>query len=264
MRFKATIAYDGTSYCGWQIQEGHLATIQSEVEKCLEKIGRTPVRVHGAGRTDAGVHAYGQVAHFDWENRLEPERLILGMNALLPLDIRVVSLEPADSRFHARFDATSKIYLYRIDRSRVYNPFTHRYALHLWIPLDLDLMFECASRICGRHDFSAFQATGTDVVSSIRTIFKVEVLPEVSESPHIPPLMCIRFQADGFLRKMVRFLVGTMLEIAGGRRSMEDLDAALETGDRSRAGIPAAARGLFLEKVFYDGDNVNEAVTETQ
>ena len=251
MRLKACIAYDGTDYYGWQVQDTRFPTIQSELEKCLERIGRFPLRIHGAGRTDTGVHAYGQVAHFDWDNPLPPEKLILGMNALLPKDIRVLSLEPADSLFHARFDASSKIYLYRIDRSRVYNPFTYRYALHTWLPLELDLLQQCARLICGEHDFAAFQATGTEVVSTRRNMMNVEVLPEVRESPHIPPLMCIRFQADGFLRKMVRFLVGTMLEIASGRRPLPDLEEALTTGNRARAGIPAGARGLFLEKVFY-------------
>lgn len=252
MRLKATIAYDGTAYCGWQLQPSHLPTIQSEVEKCLETIGRVPVRVHGAGRTDSGVHAYGQVAHFDWGHHLAIDRLLLAMNAVLPQDIRVLSLEEADSLFHARFDALSKIYLYRIDRSRVYNPFMYRYALHFRHDLNVDLLYRCADLIIGSHDFSAFQATGTEVVGTVRNMMKVEINPEVRESPHIPPLLCVRFQADGFLRKMVRFLVGTMLEIASGRRPLEDLQTALQTGDRSRAGIPAAARGLFLEKVFYD------------
>ncbi|HSP07216.1 MAG TPA: tRNA pseudouridine(38-40) synthase TruA, partial [Acidobacteriota bacterium] len=129
--------------------------------------------------------------------------------------------------------------------------FTYRYSLHCRFPLDLDLLQRCAALIGGEHDFAAFQATGTEVVSTRRNMMNVEVLPEVRDSPYIPPLMCIRFQADGFLRKMVRFLVGTMLEIASGRRPLTDLENALETGDRARAGIPAAARGLFLEKVFY-------------
>lgn len=251
MRLKAKIAYDGTSYCGWQVQAGSLPTIQSEMEKSLETIGRFPVRVHGAGRTDSGVHAHGQIAHFDWDHSLPSEKLILGMNAVLPEDIRVVSLEPVDSLFHARFDAKSKIYLYRIDRGRVYNPFTYRYALHFWLGMDLELLQRCADLIRGVHDFAAFQATGTEVVTTRRNMMNVEIHPEFRESQHIPPLMCIRFEADGFLRKMVRFLIGTMLEISSGRRPFSDLETALETGDRSRVGIPAAARGLFLEKVFY-------------
>lgn len=252
MRIKATVAYDGTAYYGWQIQLPHLPTIQSEIEKCLETIGRAPVRVHGAGRTDTGVHAYGQIAHFDWVNPLPMERLVLAMNAILPLDIRVLQLERADSQFHARFDAKSKIYLYRIDRNRVYNPFTYRYALHFRHDLDIELLHRCAALILGPHDFAGFQATGTEVVSTVRNMMNVEIQPEFRESPHIPSLLCIRFQADGFLRKMVRFLVGTMLEIASGRRPIEDLQAALQTGDRSKVGIPAGARGLFLEKVFYE------------
>src|SRR5829696_8702716 len=110
MRMKCQVAYDGTEYYGWQLQDARFVTIQSTMEECLQKIGRQPVRVSGAGRTDTGVHAFGQVAHFDWDNPLPPEKLILGMNALLPTDVRLLSVEPADARFHSRYDALSKIY----------------------------------------------------------------------------------------------------------------------------------------------------------
>ena len=160
MRLKATIAYDGTAYYGWQIQQPHLPTIQSEVEKCLETIGRFPVRVHGAGRTDTGVHAYGQIAHFDWENQLAAEKLLLAMNAVLPEDIRVLSLVEVDPLFHARFDAVSKIYLYRVDLSRIYNPFTYRYALHFRKDLDVDLLFRCAELHRGKSRFFSFSGDG--------------------------------------------------------------------------------------------------------
>ena len=254
MRFKALIAYDGTSYYGWQIQKQY-PTIQSTIRNALETICRGPVDVVGAGRTDSGVHASGQVAHFDWEHSLPPEKLILALTTLLPTDIRVLSLEPADPDFHARFDAKSKVYLYRINRSRTTDPFTFRFSHLFPLPLDLNLLAECAGRIQGEHDFSAFQASGTDIVTTWRTVFGVELLTPASAFPYLetiqPGLIFVRIHATGFLRKMMRLLIGTMLEIGSGKRPLEHLSLALETGNKQLTGIPAPARGLFLEKVFY-------------
>jgi tRNA pseudouridine38-40 synthase len=249
MRLKAVVAYDGTAFHGWQIQQNSGPTIQSEIQRVLQHICHQEVRVTGAGRTDSGVHAIGQVAHFDWEHALPPDRLILGLNGMLPDSIRVLSLEPVDSEFHARYDARSKIYLYRIDRSRFANPSQNRFSLHFSYPLDCDLLRECASRIEGEHDFAAFQATGTDIVGTVRTVLGVDVRTDVEHQGS--QFVTIRIHSNGFLRKMARFLIGTMLEIAGGRRPLADLSLALDTGDRGRVGVPAAARGLFLEKVRY-------------
>ncbi len=247
MRLKAVIAYDGTAYYGWQIQRVE-PTIQSMLESCLEHVCKAPVNVAGAGRTDSGVHAYAQVAHFDWDHYLPADKLILAMNALLPPDIRVLQLDEVHGKFHARFDAKSKSYLYRINRDRFASPFEMRYSLHYSYPLDHSLLEKCASLIEGEHDFTAFQATGTDVVSTLRKEESVQIL---STSHATGSYLCVRIQANGFLRKMVRFLVGTMLEVSGGKRKLEDIQRALETGDRRCTGVPAAARGLFLEKVYY-------------
>ena len=247
MRLKAIIAYDGTEYYGWQIQRIE-PTIQSMLENCLEHVCKHPVGIQGAGRTDSGVHAYAQVAHFDWDHVLPPEKLILAMNALLPPDIRVLQLNEVDPKFHSRFDAQSKSYLYRINRDRFASPFEMRYSLHYSYPLDHSLLAKCASLIEGEHDFAAFQATGADVVSTIRKVQSAQIL---SMSDATGSYLCMRIQANGFLRKMVRFLVGTMLEISGGKRELKDLQLALESGDRRYTGVPAAAHGLFLEKVYY-------------
>src|SRR5438093_7584613 len=161
MRVKALIAYDGTDYHGWQIQKNH-PTIQSTLQDCLQHICGRTVDTTGAGRTDSGVHAYGQVAHFDWDHELQIDKLILGLNAILPSDIRIMDLNETDPRFHARFDAKSKSYLYRINRSRFASPFHSRYSLHLRRPLNLALLSDCAKVIQGEHDFATFQATGTD------------------------------------------------------------------------------------------------------
>lgn len=252
MRLKALIAYDGTEYHGWQTQREE-PTVQSTLERALAQICGSKVGVTGAGRTDSGVHAFGQVAHFDWNHPLPPDRLILGINAIVPFTIRVLQLQEAAPEFHARFDARSKIYLYRIDRNRNFDPFHFRYALHYHSPLDLDLIRDCMKSIEGEHDFKAFQATGTDVASSRRTILKAAVSDceeNASFSAH-PNFLYFRFEANGFLRKMVRFLTGTILEIASGRRPAEHIRLALETGERRYAGVPAAARGLFLERVIY-------------
>ena len=256
VRVKAKIAYDGTSFYGWQIQKNY-PSIQSTIEGVLQKIYRKPVEVTGAGRTDSGVHAFEQVAHFDWEHSLELDRLILAVNGNLPPAIRVLSLQEATRDFHARFDARSKVYLYRINRNRITDPFSYPYSLHCRHSLDLELLRSCAKIIEGEHDFAAFQAAGTDIVKTVRTVFSVEVSP--AGGPQATPLLeipesnflYVRIHANGFLRKMVRFVVGTLIEIASSRRPLEDLARALETGERQYVGIPAPARGLFLEKVYY-------------
>jgi tRNA pseudouridine38-40 synthase len=249
-RMKATVAYDGTSYYGWQIQGSH-PTIQSTIEECLQQIARKPVRITGAGRTDSGVHACEQVAHFDWDHPLSPEKLIYGLNGLLPQEIRVLTLQEIEGDFHARFDAKAKTYVYRIDTRLVYNPFQYRFSLHYPFNLDKNALENCARLIEGEHDFVAFQASGADVVSTKRTIQSMEISWSASPQSLLNGLLTFRVTAGGFLRKMVRLLVGTMLEIASAKRPIGDLEMALETGEKKCVGVPAAARGLFLEKVFY-------------
>jgi len=174
------------------------------------------------------------------------------MNAIVPFTIRVLKIEEVAADFHARFHASSKTYLYRIDRNRIFDPFHFRFALHFYSPIDLDLIQQCLSVIEGEHDFKAFQATGTDLVSTRRTMIRAENSrpPDDFFGAH-RDFLFLRFQANGFLRKMVRFLTGTILEIASGSRPLEHLKLALESGEREYVGIPAAARGLFLERVFY-------------
>jgi tRNA pseudouridine38-40 synthase len=253
-RLKAVIAYDGTEFHGWQVQREE-PTIQSTLQDCLKQICGEHVEVTGAGRTDAGVHALGQVAHFDWNHHLEPDRLTLAINAIVPFAIRVLKIEEVAPDFHARFHASEKSYLYRIDRNRIFDPFHFRFALHYYSPMNLDLIHQCMNMIQGEHDFKAFQATGTDVVSTRRALLDAESFgPSGDFFGAHPDFLFFRFRAKGFLRKMVRFLTGTILEIASGSRPIEHLKLALETGERGYVGVPAAARGLFLEKVYYDGE----------
>jgi tRNA pseudouridine38-40 synthase len=250
-RLKAVVAYDGTDFHGWQIQREE-PTIQSTLQDCLKQICGEHVEVTGAGRTDAGVHALGQVAHFNWNHYLEPERLVLAMNAIVPFTVRILKIEEVPPDFHARFHASSKTYLYRIDRNRIFDPFHFRFALHYYSPIELNLVHQCLRMIEGEHDFKAFQASGTDIVSTTRKMLRAECFgpPDDFFASH-RNFLFLRFQANGFLRKMVRFLTGTILEIASGSRPIEHLKLALETGARQYVGIPAAARGLFLERVNY-------------
>lgn len=250
MRYKATISYDGTDFYGWQ-EQVNLPTIQAEIQTALERISGERIGVTGAGRTDSGVHAIQQVAHFNWDHALPPDKLRLALNAIIPPTIRVLTIQEVSGDFHARYDARSKSYIYRIDTERIYNPFYYRYALHYSRKLDIPLLTRSAKVLEGEHDFVAFQATGTELTTTVREIFRVEVLPELKDPSIGYSLLCIRFEATGFLRKMVRFMVGTLLEVASGKRDANDVLRALETGERKYVGVPAPSRGLFLEKVQY-------------
>src|SRR3990172_13363509 len=182
-RLKAMIAYDGTPFYGWQIQKNR-PTIQATVQEALQHICHKKVQVTGAGRTDTGVHACGQVAHFDRDHPLSPNKLILAMNGLLPSAIRVLALETAPPAFHARFHARSKSYFYRLNRTRFPGPFALLYSLHYSFPLDQQLLEKCARTIEGEHDFFAFQATGSDIVSTRRNVLSVELFTRIPEGPH--------------------------------------------------------------------------------
>lgn len=250
MRYKAIISYDGTDFYGWQ-EQVNFPTIQAEIQAALERISGERIGVTGAGRTDSGVHAIQQVAHFNWDHALPSDKLRLALNAIIPPTIRILEINEVSGDFHARYDARSKSYIYRIDSQRIYNPFFYRYALHYIRTLEIPLLVQSAKVLEGEHDFVAFQATGTELTTTVRHIFRVEVLPDLKDPSMDYSLLCIRFEATGFLRKMVRFMVGTLLEIASGKRDPEDLARALKTGDRKFVGVPAPARGLFLEKVNY-------------
>lgn len=243
---RLTLQYDGTSYVGWQRQaEG--TSIQQLLEDALLPIEGARVVVHGAGRTDAGVHALGQVASLTLTAAIEPATLSRALNAVLPEDVRVTAVTEVDAGFHARFSATGKVYEYRILNAPYATPFLRRYALHVKAPLDLDAMRAASAALLGEHDFSAFQAAGSDVHTAVRTIHRLEWLP--GSSPDEPLVMCI--EGDGFLRHMVRNIAGTMIEIGRGRWPPASLAGILASRDRRRAGNTAPAHGLFLQRVHY-------------
>jgi tRNA pseudouridine38-40 synthase len=243
---KFTLQYDGTDYVGWQRQPNG-ASIQGVLEDALAPIEGGPVTVHGAGRTDAGVHALGQVASATVVNTLDERTLARALNAVLPLDVRVLSIEEGEPDFHARFRAVAKTYEYRIVNAPIASAFLRRYVWHIQQPLDLEAIRTAAGPLVGTHDFAGFQGAGTFAASTVRTILALDV--EDGAGFDLP--FVIRVTGDGFLRHMVRNIVGTLVEVGAGRWDPWRLLAVLESRDRSEAGRTAPPQGLFLTHVGY-------------
>lgn len=241
--YKMVLAYDGTRYRGWQ-RLGSGDTIQGRVESALAQVLGVPVQISGSGRTDAGAHAKGQVASFQTDTRLSPQRMLSQLRHILPEDIGVLELEQASPRFHARLCASQKTYCYRIWNSPVPCVFDRRYVWQLPSALDVPAMAESAQQFLGRHDFRGFCANRQMKKSTVRTITACTVARCGQE---------VRFTVtgDGFLHHMVRILVGTLVEIGQGKRLPESIPAVLASGVRAEAGETAPARGLCLMEVRY-------------
>lgn len=243
---KLTIAYDGTRFVGWQRQaEGE--SIQGLIEDALARFEGAPVIVHGAGRTDAGVHALGQVASVRLTCAHDTSVLMRGLNAQLPDEVRVTAIDEAAPDFHARYGARSKTYRYLLSNTPVASPFERSYVWHLSERLDLDAMRTAAVTLAGTHDFAAFQSTGSDASSTVRRIARSEFPIRVKDE-----LLAYEIEGDGFLRHMVRAIVGTLVEIGRGGRAPGSIEALLAGGSRAQAGATAPAQGLFLVRVDYD------------
>jgi len=250
---KLIVAYDGTRLVGWQRQaDGE--SVQGLLETALARFEGGPVTVHGAGRTDAGVHALAQVASARVSCAHDTATLARGLNAALPRDVRVVRVEEAPGEFHARFSARAKHYRYLIRHGGHASPFERGYVWEVPEALDVDAMRSEAAAITGTHDFAAFQSTGSDVSDTIRTIFRSEVVTGAAGAHPAAAgdLLAYEVSGDGFLRHMVRALVGTLVEVGQGRRPRGAMAALLAAGDRSAAGPTAPAQGLFLVAVDYD------------
>ena len=241
---KMVIEYDGTQYRGWQRQKNGVS-IQQVLEEKIAVITRETVKVIGSGRTDAGVHAFAQVAHFKTASPIPGKSLQDGLNSLLPKDIVIRELTDVDASFHARIDVKSKIYLYRIFNGRTRTALYRNYAWAVHKPLDLQAMQEGASKLIGRHDFTSFSAVHTDVATFTRTI------RDISVTSTSRGFIEILVEADGFLRYMVRTIAGTLVEVGKGRRQPGDMEGILNARDRNMAGMTAPAQGLFLKEVKY-------------
>ncbi|MGD1019813.1 MAG: tRNA pseudouridine(38-40) synthase TruA [Verrucomicrobiia bacterium] len=242
--FKLTIAYDGTNYAGWQLQPSG-STIQEFVEGALAKLAGGAVRVHGSGRTDAGVHARAQVANCSFRTRLTTATLLRALNANLPVDIRVRRVQEVDARFHARFSAKGKEYRYQIDCGAVVDPFMRAYAWHHPRPLTVVAMRQAARLLKGRHDFAALSANPMRTVkTTVRTVSRLSVTKRGN-------LLTIAVAADGFLYKMVRSIVGALVKIGEGRMTVEQLQKLVKAKKRSAQVETAPAHGLFLWQVDY-------------
>jgi tRNA pseudouridine38-40 synthase len=245
MQLRLVVQYDGTAFEGWQLQPSG-PTIQGELERALGTVLRETVRVRGAGRTDAGVHATGQVAAVRIA-RLPPDlgRLRTSVNAVLPDAIVVAAIEPADDAFDPRRDARRRCYEYRIWTAPAPSPFWRRFAWHLWSPLDRDVMVAAAAAVLGAHDFRAFRGSDSEPVrSTVRHVYESRVEPREA-------LLVYRIEANAFLKHMVRNLMGTIVEIGRGQRPPESMAALLAGGARADAGIMAPAHGLVLKAVRY-------------
>ncbi|MGI6551316.1 MAG: tRNA pseudouridine(38-40) synthase TruA [Syntrophomonadales bacterium] len=243
MRIKLVVEYDGTGFHGFQRQPG-LRTVDQVLEEAINRLTREEVRVTGSGRTDAGVHALGQVVAFDTQAAIPPHRYQQAINTFLPSDIRVIHSEEAAADFHPRYQARCKTYRYLVYQAREGYTFYRRYAHQYTRSLDLLLLQEATRCIIGKHDFRGFMARGSNVQETVRTVFQFT-------TEHSFPWLKFEITGDGFLYRMVRNLVGTLIEIGRGAMNLDELKEVIETGDRQKCGPTAPAQGLYLVRVDY-------------
>ena len=247
---KLLIAYDGTDFSGWQKQK-NAATIQQEIETALTRITNGAVTLHGAGRTDAGVHALGMTASFQTQSVIPLFQLKKGLNSMLPFSIRIMDTENMEMDFHARFSARAKTYQYSFNTSPIQSPLLRLYSVHIPHPLHLENMLQCLDFICTTHDFASFEATGSRDKTipggrgSIRTLSQAKLEKSGQHTYHFT------FTGDGFLRHMVRNIVGTVLDTGKGKTTVAEFKEIVGKKDRSCAGATAPAHGLVLQKVYY-------------
>jgi tRNA pseudouridine38-40 synthase len=242
--FKISIEYDGTRYCGWQRQNND-PTIQEEIEKALMTMNGRKISVTRSGRTDAGVHAYSQVANFKCDTKLNAEDFQGALNSLSPHDIVITNCEEVDDTFHARYSVKSKIYVYRILNRSNPSAIFRQFAWHIRKQLDIEAMRSATSHIIGCHDFKSFEGTGSPRSHSTRCVMKAILHQEDAD------YIVFEIEADGFLRFMVRNIVGTLVEVGLGKMTPDAFKRILDSKDRSQAGATAPAHGLFLKAVKY-------------
>jgi len=249
MNFKLTLQYDGTEFHGWQMQNSE-RTVQGEVTRVLTLLEGSAVVVHGSGRTDAGVHAEGQVANAHLTRDITPEKLLAALNGVLSRDVRVVEASGVPDSFHARFSALGKTYVYRIFNSPVLSPFWARYAIHERRTLELELMQKAARLFIGEHDWFAFSSIQPDSINRVRTITELDVSEHYDERGH-GRIIEITASANGFLRYMVRSIAGTLMAVGRGEIDEESVSQAINRGNRACVGATAPPHGLALKQVHY-------------
>ena len=247
-RYKMTVAYDGHLFHGFQYQP-HQRTVQGTIETALYKMtkGKTLI-VEGSGRTDAGVHALGQVIHFDYPGKkIPPERMICALNSMMPLDIIFKNCAVVDEKFHVRYSAKGKWYRYRVSLDRFVDPFKRFYTGHYPYPVNIEKMKKAATDLLGTHDFTSFAASGGQIRNKVRTMYYVNVAKNEQSNEIVFDFIC-----SGFLYNMVRILVATLLEIGRGKRPVNDIPRVISAKDREQVRETAPASGLFLYRVFYE------------
>lgn len=242
--YRMKIQYDGSRYSGWQRQGNTQNTIQGKIESVLEKLTNEEIEIHGSGRTDAGVHALGQVANFKCNSILSPAEIMDYLNTYLPLDIRILELVEVEPRYHARLNAKKKQYRYTINTNKVHDVFKRKYQYHLPETLDLKAMQEAVFYLQGEHDFKSFCDNKRMKKSTVRTIYEIKLTLENG-------ILTIDYFGNGFLYHMVKILTGTLIEVGQGKRNPEEIPEVVRAKDRSASGFLAPAEGLALIKVEY-------------
>ena len=242
-RIKLTVAYDGTDYCGWQIQPNGI-TVEEVLNRALSRLTGEEIRVIGASRTDAGVHARGNIAALDTASTIPAERFAYAVNPLLPEDIVVVKSEEVPQDWHPRYQNSVKTYEYRILNREMPDPLKRKYTWHVSFPLDIDKMREAAEHLKGQHDFRSFCSVHTAVKSTVRTIYTLDIVKSGDE-------IIIRISGNGFLYNMVRIIAGTLAEVGRGFRTPEDVRDLLTAKEREQAGATAPPQGLTLIRIEY-------------
>ena len=241
---KMTIRYDGSRYKGFQRLKDNDMTIQGKIEDVLSKMTNESIEIIGSGRTDMGVHAYRQVANFKTNSSLSIEKMQSYLYEYLPEDIVITKLEEVDERFHSRYNAKSKVYLYKIYNAEVHDPFLRKYTSHIPKKLDVDLMKEASKYLIGEHDFTSFASSKSKKKSHVRTINSIDIVQKND-------LIEIYVDGDGFLYNMVRIIVGALVDVGSKRKEPKDIKCMLEQKDRSKSSDTAPAKGLYLYKVRY-------------
>lgn len=242
--YKLTIQYDGTRYNGWQRQGNTDNTIQGKLNEIIGKYLGEEIDIAGSGRTDAGVHAYGQVANFKTNKYFDKDKFLVEINSYLPQDIRILKAEAVDERFHARLSAVSKTYEYVIDNGPVADVFNRKYSYRLEKSLDVEKMRMAAGLLTGTHDYISFCGNKKFKKSSVRTVTAIDIMEQNGK-------IIIDFTGDGFLQNMVRIMAGTLIEVGLGKREAESMTDILRAKDRMAAGMMASPEGLFLKVVEY-------------